>query len=280
MSGRIACSQCGTSNDSDDRFCCECGTTLKTNATDVSRCGKCSVVITSPIKLKALGKEWHQECFVCAKCGSELKGGFFPHDNVPYCEQDYDELFLKKCTGCNKHIDGTYFDDRRGGIYHPACFKCQICGVLLEQAFFWKDDKACCQSCGQIVTTVFAQSKERCDRCNKPFEHGSKMLTIEKNKYHEHCFSCYVCGTVIGANTYTVAPYDEDKVCCMQCAESGRAEKCSKCGQVMLGYKLSALEKKYHTQCFKCSKCSTNIVENSEFYTGNLGEPICKSCYT
>jgi len=289
----ISCEKCATINDSEDRFCRECGFSFRLNvreessSSDTSRCSKCKVVISSAIKLKALGKEWHQECFVCSRCGCELKGGFFPHEGEPYCEADYDDLFLKKCSGCNRSIEGTYFDDRRGGIYHENCFKCSICNKSLDNAFFWHNDKVCCQTCGQVKVTIPSSSSSgnsnfggaRCLKCNKNFENGAKVLNIEGKQYHEHCFTCFVCGSIIGTSSYTVAPNEFDRFCCTKCAESGRADKCGKCGQVLLGTKITALGKKFHTGCFKCSSCGDNIPQNVDFFTSSTGLPVCKSCF-
>jgi len=248
------------------------------------RCARCGVVISSSIRLKALGQDWHQECFSCIRCGKELKGGFFPHENKPYCEEDYDDMFLKKCTSCSRPIEGTYFDDRRGGFYHAACFKCNLCGASLESSFIWNDQgKICCEPCGrksQKSISVTSATNERCGKCNKPFENGSKMLNVEEGiKYHEHCFTCFVCGTVIGVGSYTLAPFEEHRYCCMRCADNGRAEKCAKCGQVMLTNKINALGKKFHEQCFKCSQCGTSINENEDFFTSSIGQPLCKGCF-
>jgi len=255
------------------------------------RCAKCQVVISSSVRLKALGQDWHQECFVCNRCGKELKGGYYPHDSKPYCEDDYDDLFLKKCTACNRSIEGTYYDDRRGGYYHAACFICKECGASLENSFLWNDkDKIVCDSCGKKSqnsmqrgfnpgSSKSSYGNHKCAKCSNAFENGTKMLNMENGKkYHEHCFTCFICGTVIGVNTYTVAPYEEDRVCCMKCTE-GKAEKCGKCGQVMLGTKITALGKKFHDQCFRCTRCQDQIPQNVDFFSNSIGEPVCKSCF-
>lgn len=38
--------------------------------------------------LKAMGGDWHEECFKCGRCGRKLGGGasFFVEDGVAYCE--------------------------------------------------------------------------------------------------------------------------------------------------------------------------------------------------
>jgi len=286
------CEKCATINDSEDRFCRECGFSFQlshrgdsTSSSDTSRCYKCKVVISSAIKLKALGKEWHQECFTCNKCGIELKGGFFPHEGEPYCETDYDDMFLKKCSKCNRSIDNSYFDDRKGGIYHEDCFRCTSCNKVLGDAFFWKDDKIQCQSCGATKVTVPTNSGHlnfggaKCLKCSKHFENGARVLNIEGKQYHESCFTCFVCGSTIGTGSYTIAPNEYDRFCCTNCAESGKADKCAKCGQVLLGTKINALGKKWHNACFKCSSCGDPIPQHNDFFTASNGLPLCKSCF-
>ncbi|ENY62761.1 Rho GTPase activating protein, putative [Entamoeba histolytica HM-1:IMSS-A] len=54
-------------------------------------CGKCGKPVEGKI-LKAMGKVWHHECFVCAKCGGKISGGFVNWDGKPVCKNCKDSI--------------------------------------------------------------------------------------------------------------------------------------------------------------------------------------------
>jgi len=55
--------------------------------------------------LLALDLIWHIEHFVCAYCKRQLGTDvFYENDGQPYCELDYQELFLPKCADCHAAI--------------------------------------------------------------------------------------------------------------------------------------------------------------------------------
>jgi len=55
--------------------------------------------------LLALDKIWHIEHFVCAHCKRQLGTDiFYENDGLPYCELDFQELFLPKCAECHGAI--------------------------------------------------------------------------------------------------------------------------------------------------------------------------------
>jgi len=55
--------------------------------------------------LLALDKIWHIEHFLCAYCKRQLGTDiFYEDDGLPYCEMDYQELFLPKCADCHGAI--------------------------------------------------------------------------------------------------------------------------------------------------------------------------------
>ncbi|EDR23856.1 lim domain, putative [Entamoeba dispar SAW760] len=54
-------------------------------------CGKCGKPVEGKI-LKAMGKVWHHECFICAKCGGKISGGFVNWDGKPVCKNCKDSI--------------------------------------------------------------------------------------------------------------------------------------------------------------------------------------------
>ena len=55
--------------------------------------------------VKAMGKNWHPECFNCHKCHKTLSpDNFMEKSGKPYCVEDYHKLFSPKCSECNLPI--------------------------------------------------------------------------------------------------------------------------------------------------------------------------------
>lgn len=58
-----------------------------------------------------MDQTWHPEHFCCSHCKKPISGQRFNiEDDKPYCVDDYSQLFLKRCNGCNLPIrDVTFF---------------------------------------------------------------------------------------------------------------------------------------------------------------------------
>ncbi|VVC31723.1 Hypothetical protein CINCED_3A005226 [Cinara cedri] len=111
-------------------------------------CNKCTKKIKGDC-LNAIGKQFHPECFKCTYC-SKLFGNspFFLEDSLPYCEEDWNELFTTKCIACGFPIEaGDRWVEALNNNYHSPCFNCSKCKVNLEgQSFFAKGGRPFCKS--------------------------------------------------------------------------------------------------------------------------------------
>jgi len=99
--------------------------------------------------LKAMGKSFHPECFACAYCGKIFANSpFYLEDGLPYCEEDWNELFTTKCISCGFPIEaGDRWVEALNNNYHSQCFNCSLCKKNLEgQSFFVKAGKPFCKS--------------------------------------------------------------------------------------------------------------------------------------
>lgn len=99
--------------------------------------------------LKAMGKTFHPECFVCAYCGKIFANSpFYLEDGLPYCEEDWNELFTTKCVSCGFPIEaGDRWVEALNNNYHSQCFNCTLCKNNLEgKGFFVKAGKPFCKS--------------------------------------------------------------------------------------------------------------------------------------
>eukprot|EP00092_Neocalanus_flemingeri_P004273 GFUD01004593.1.p1 GENE.GFUD01004593.1~~GFUD01004593.1.p1 ORF type:complete len:858 (-),score=130.03 GFUD01004593.1:824-3397(-) len=111
-------------------------------------CEKCRRKIIGNC-LKAMGKNFHPECFACAYCGKIFANSpFYLEDGLPYCEEDWNELFTTKCISCGFPIEaGDRWVEALNNNYHSQCFNCTLCKKNLEgQSFFVKAGKPFCKS--------------------------------------------------------------------------------------------------------------------------------------
>ncbi|KAL5244921.1 hypothetical protein ACI65C_012331 [Semiaphis heraclei] len=111
-------------------------------------CSKCSKKIKGDC-LNAIGKQFHPECFNCTYCGKLFGNSpFFLEDSLPYCENDWNELFTTKCIACGFPIEaGDRWVEALNSNYHSPCFNCSKCKINLEgQSFYAKGGRPYCKS--------------------------------------------------------------------------------------------------------------------------------------
>jgi hypothetical protein len=105
----------------------------------LEKCEKCATPITQKI-LRALGKPFHPECFVCPSCQKSLDGIPFTvsKENVAYCLDCYHERYSPRCAVCLKAIapSGNEVEVARvialDKSFHVDCYRCEDCGLKLN----------------------------------------------------------------------------------------------------------------------------------------------------
>jgi len=100
-----------------------------------------------------MGTNFHPECFVCAYCGKIFGNApFYLEDGLPYCEEDWNELFTTKCIACGFPIEaGDRWVEALNNNYHSQCFNCTLCKKNLEgQSFFVKAGKPFCKGHARV----------------------------------------------------------------------------------------------------------------------------------
>lgn len=118
-----------------------------------ARCGREIIQSSATGKstLKALGKYYHEECFVCQDCSKPLKPKFFPYrknesdEPVLLCQYDYFRRHDLLCKVCDKPLRGLYYT-AFGGRYDEEHFSCTICKTPcgVKKCFIY-DDKLYCK---------------------------------------------------------------------------------------------------------------------------------------
>ncbi|EFA79492.1 LIM-type zinc finger-containing protein [Heterostelium album PN500] len=107
-------------------------------------CDVCGGVIKSS-RIRAKGKLFHEECFVCSNCNTALES-FFYKDGKLYCDPCEVALYAKKCDHCTLPIQSTIVN-ARSKIFHPECFICSTCNTIIKGGFFYIHGSFVCDSC-------------------------------------------------------------------------------------------------------------------------------------
>ncbi len=89
---------------------------------------------------------YHKQCFVCQTCHQPFPtADFYVMNNQPYCAQHYHELNDSLCTNCDRGIEGQYLETEMQQKFHPYCFSCQDCHIILRDDYFEFNGKTLCE---------------------------------------------------------------------------------------------------------------------------------------
>ncbi|OWF39258.1 LIM and senescent cell antigen-like-containing domain protein 1 isoform X2 [Mizuhopecten yessoensis] len=143
------CSSCSGELNADarekngDLFCLRCHDKM-----GIPICGACRRPIEERV-VHALGKAWHVEHFVCAKCERPFLGTrHYEKKGLAYCETHYHQLFGNICFVCNCVVAGDVFSafNKSWCVGH---FACSICDRKMSHKtkFFEFDLKPVCRVC-------------------------------------------------------------------------------------------------------------------------------------
>jgi len=135
-----------------DKILCE--EHYKANA---EQCPRCHNDVSGTEIVRITGACFHPACFTCVECDKKLVHESFISDdkfNI-YCEDDYNRKKACKCSYCKKPIvprPGEKTVPRLralGKDFHPNCFKCEDCGLLLDsrvkgkECYPWRNHVLC-----------------------------------------------------------------------------------------------------------------------------------------
>ena len=153
--------------------------------------------------IDALGKIWHKKHFCCVKCHTNLfredeSGGeineFFPHEDLPFCEDCYIEYLCERCGSCCESIkpgeEKLTLQDGKGGrsIYHKNCHKCFIYGTIFtrDEAIFMHEGNPFCEK-----AYIEAFADHVCVGCGEGIA-GARQIALDKSWHPGHitCTSC------------------------------------------------------------------------------------------
>jgi hypothetical protein len=124
------------------------------------------------MSLKAMGCNFHPECFKCAGCQRQLPGSHYMRGDppLPYHKECAEELFSLRCCVCSGIINGQYFShpffkEEVMCVNHQncrSCFSCNrrepIAGKSNKEGFSeLPDGRVSCMDC---ISTAIIDSSE------------------------------------------------------------------------------------------------------------------------
>ncbi|KAF2190205.1 hypothetical protein K469DRAFT_624773 [Zopfia rhizophila CBS 207.26] len=116
--------------------------------TSKGKCRGCSEPIIGKSIKDSSGRltgRYHKQCFVCRTCRAPFPtADFYVFENFPYCEQHYHQFNGSLCRSCNRGIEGQYLETDQCQKFHPRCFTCLTCRIVLRDDYYEVGGKVYC----------------------------------------------------------------------------------------------------------------------------------------
>jgi hypothetical protein len=190
------------------------------------------------------------------------------------------------CTACREAL-GERYTSALGGAFHPACFTCGgKCGTELgpDVEFYVREGAPWCEEC-------FVAAAQRCHACDEPVLQG-RVFTTHGKPFHEACFRCAECDeSVADAEQFFTDVQRPDGakgkervvVLCRACNFKGADEDeeasggvCSWCEEPVEDKGISALNRRWHDECFRCNDCEAHLLEVKDGFFHVDGKLYCR----
>ncbi|KAI8369158.1 hypothetical protein EDC96DRAFT_504096 [Choanephora cucurbitarum] len=105
-----------------------------------------------------------------------------------------------------------------------------------------------------------------CSKCDLPL--GEQLVRALDNAFHPECFTCWDCNVPV-ASRYLPHPTEPGQPLCERDYFKRLDLVCAQCDEPLRGTYIIALDKKYHTNHFNCSDCSTVFGPEDSYYEHN-----------
>lgn len=144
-------------------------------------CTGCGGRIQDAFHVKVLQDAWHNSCFQCSVCFDLLTNWYFEKEGRLYCHKHYCEKFGELCHGCSLLMTGPAMvaGDYK---YHPECFVCLSCRVVIEDRDTYalvERTKLYCGKCyKQVVLTPMLEKRGLADSPTDLLPHTVTLVSM------------------------------------------------------------------------------------------------------
>ncbi|ORX50172.1 RhoGAP-domain-containing protein [Hesseltinella vesiculosa] len=129
-----------------------------------------------------------------------------------------------------------------------------------------------------MSTPQYNESVPVCSRCH--LQLGEQLVRALGGTFHPECFTCLDCQAPVAAKFF---PYEAPEGQTLPLCERDYFRRldllCGTCGDPLLASYIIALDKKYHTDHFMCSVCSTTFGPEDSYYE-HEGHVYCHYHYS
>ncbi|KAI8898352.1 hypothetical protein BC833DRAFT_614903 [Globomyces pollinis-pini] len=112
-----------------------------------------------------------------------------------------------------------------------------------------------------------------CHICKEPL--SESHISTDAHVFHNNCFKCYHCLQPFQENVYF---FVNNGYYCEQDNSLLHDSRCGKCGDVIQGKCISAMNEKWHLEHFTCENCGKSLIGTN--FVRKDDKPYCKTCPT
>uniref|UniRef100_A0A8C9WV26 LIM domain kinase 2 n=1 Tax=Sander lucioperca TaxID=283035 RepID=A0A8C9WV26_SANLU len=156
--------------------------------------------------MKVLQDTWHNACFQCSVCCDHLTNWYYEKEGKLYCRIHYWEKFGELCHGCSLLMTGPAMVAGEHK-YHPECFVCLSCKVVLEDRDTYalvERSKLYCGKCyKQVVLTPMLEKRSH-DSVLDSLPHTVTLISMPSAANGKRGFSVTVLRDVNGSASVQV----------------------------------------------------------------------------
>ncbi|XP_054466691.1 LIM domain kinase 2 [Anoplopoma fimbria] len=169
-------------------------------------CAGCGGEIQDSFHMKVLHDTWHNACFQCSVCCDHLTNWYYEKEGKLYCRKHYWEKFGELCHGCSLLMTGPAMVAGEHK-YHPECFVCLSCKVVIEDrdtyALVERSNLYCGKCYKQVVLTPMLEKRSH-DSVLDSLPHTVTLISMPSAANGKRGFSVTVLRDVNGSTSVQV----------------------------------------------------------------------------
>ncbi|XP_077571483.1 LIM domain kinase 2-like [Stigmatopora nigra] len=174
--------------------------------TDDCYCAGSGARVHEPFHMKVLQDTWHSACFQCSVCCDHLTNWYYEKDGKLYCRKHYWEKFGELCHGCSLLMTGPAMVAGEHK-YHPECFVCLSCKVVIEDRDTYalvEHSKLYCGKCHKQVILTPMLEKRSHDSVLDSLPHTVTLISMPSAANGKRGFSVSALRDVNGSASVQV----------------------------------------------------------------------------